>query len=244
MPLSNAYTVAGVSFVLPFVSLVCLKQGERHLERGWFDRYRIERKGASAQRAGTTRIKDAQTEATRQETAQTETTRKETFPTGMLARLCTAFVVWAFVNRMLRGEYEGRHRLRIVGFVRRGPCAGHHRYHRHHRKHHVPVPREAQALPIRARLPGVLPLLAHGNRHAAHGRRPGERPFSPTRATPPVIRSFACSCGSSSPLRATTTSEAPRVSSASQEGRGRLAPSAERCLAPCPPSDKRGLRTP
>lgn len=111
MPLSNAYTVAGVSFVLPFVSLVCLKQGERHLERGWFNRYRIERKGASAQQAGTTRIKDAQAEATRQETAQTEATRKETFPTGMLARLCTAFVVWAFVNRMLRGEYEA-----VIGY--------------------------------------------------------------------------------------------------------------------------------
>ena len=138
---------------------------------------------------------------------------------------------------------RGRHRLRIVGFVRRGSCAGHHRHHRHHRKHHVPVPRKAQALPIRACLPGVLPLLAHGNRHASHGRRPGERP-SRLRVQHRRLSDLLHVHVGHHRLRVTTTPEAPRVSSASQEGRGRLVPSVERCLAPCPPSDKRGLRTP
>ena len=91
MPLSNVYTVTGVSFVLPFVSLICLKRGERHLEQGWFARYHANQPGACGAIAPHALRANA---------------IAETFPRNMLAKLCAAFILWAFVNRMLRGEYD------------------------------------------------------------------------------------------------------------------------------------------
>ena len=77
--LSNTYTAIALSLSLPLLSLACLLTGRKTAAKGTSTRY-LSENACSA-------------------------TPKEGFPARLLPRLCAAFLLWAFVNRLFRCIY-------------------------------------------------------------------------------------------------------------------------------------------